>query len=77
MTVTADAEKRVVLPTAQPGDCFDLQVVEQGKLILTRLGPVHSSSTKVTIERRGGFSVGVLDHPVDDDTLAEALRDFP
>ena len=30
MTVITDNEKRVVLPQAQPGECFDVQVCANG-----------------------------------------------
>jgi hypothetical protein len=34
---TADAKKRVVLPTAKPGDVFDIQAQGEGRLLLVRL----------------------------------------
>ncbi len=33
----ADAKKRVVLPTAKPGDVFDIQAQGEGRLLLVRL----------------------------------------
>ena len=36
-TSTADAKKRVVLPTASPGDVFDIQSQGEGRLLLVRL----------------------------------------
>lgn len=33
----ADAKKRVVLPTAKPGDVFDIQEQGEGRLLLVRL----------------------------------------
>ena len=39
MTVTADAKKRVVLPPAKPGDRFDVQLSDDGRLVLTPLIP--------------------------------------
>jgi hypothetical protein len=32
-----DAKKRVVLPTAKPGDVFDIQEQGEGRLLLVRL----------------------------------------
>jgi len=37
MTVTTDEKKRVVIPSARPGDRFDVQVTSEGKVVLTRL----------------------------------------
>jgi hypothetical protein len=37
MTTTADSKKRVVLPTARPGDVFDVQRQGEGLFVLVRL----------------------------------------
>ena len=37
MTTTADSKKRVVLPTASPGDVFDVQRFGDGQFMLVRL----------------------------------------
>ena len=37
MTTTADSKKRVVLPTARPGDVFDVQRFGEGQFMLVRL----------------------------------------
>lgn len=37
MTTTADAKKRIVLPTAKPGDVFDIQRFGESQFILVRL----------------------------------------
>jgi hypothetical protein len=36
-TSTADAKRRVILPTARPGDVFDIQSQGEGRLLLVRL----------------------------------------
>jgi hypothetical protein len=78
MTVIADKEKRVPLPAANPGDRFDLQVTGEGKYLLTRLDSrATDSPAKVKVEMRQGFSVGVLDRPIDEAALRDALSDFP
>jgi len=48
-----------------------------GKFILTLLQPDLPQPANVSIEKRGGFSVGVLDHPIDEQALADALNEFP
>jgi hypothetical protein len=78
MTVVADDKKRVTLRVAKPGERFDVQVVGDGKLVLTRLEPVpEPPPAKVRIERRGLFSVGVLARPVNEQAIKEVLNEFP
>ena len=78
MTVVADNKKRVTLRLAKPGERFDIQVVGDGRFILTRLEPVpEPSQAKVRIERRGQYSVGVLDRPIDEQAIKRALSEFP
>jgi hypothetical protein len=76
MTVIADNKKRVTLPT-KPGERFDLQVHGQDKFILTRLAPIKVRPAKVRIQKKDGFTVGKLDHPIDEAALKEALAEFP
>jgi len=67
MTVVADKKKRVTLRVAKPGERFDVQIVGDGKFILTRLEPVgESRPARVRIVRRGQYSVGVLDRPINE-----------
>jgi len=78
MTVVTDNKKRVTLRLASPGDRFDVQVVSDGNYILTKLEPVQlMGNTKVRIEKRGPYHVGVLDHPINEEALKEALAEFP
>jgi hypothetical protein len=75
--VTAYAQNSVVLPATQPGDTFEVQVAADGKLVLTRLDALESPASRVTVENRDGFSVGVLDRPINERALTEALNNFP
>jgi len=78
MTVIADDRRRVALRLAKPGDRFDVQVSGDGKFVLTKLEPVQQSfPAKVRIEKRGQYHVGILDRPIDEKALREALADFP
>ena len=77
MTVIADDNKCVPLPSAQPGDHFDLQLIGANKIVLTRLKSNPEPPTSVRIEKRGPFSVGVLNRPIEKPALADALSDFP
>jgi phage FluMu protein gp41 len=78
MTVVADNKKRVTIRHAKPGDRFDVQTAGEGKLVLTKLEPVSQSRpAKVRIEKRCGYSVGVLDRPINEDAIKETLSEFP
>ncbi len=77
MRVIADSKKRVVLPIAKPGDRFDLRVVADGTVVLAKIERTPSRPAQVKVEKRSGFSVGVLDHPIDEEALKEALAEFP
>ena len=76
MTVIADEKKRVVLPSARPGDQFEVR--ESGEtFVLRRLDPARARPSKVKVEMRGGFSMGVLDRLIDEEALKGALAEFP
>src|SRR5437879_7971985 len=42
VTVTADSKKRVVIPTAKPGDCFEIRPSVEGSILLTRMEPAEA-----------------------------------
>ena len=74
MTVVADNKKRVTIRLAKPGERFDVQTAGDGKFILTRLEPVHElRPAKVRIEKRGKYSVGLVDRPINEQAITEAL----
>ena len=78
MTVVADSKKRVTLRLANPGDRFDVQISPEGQFILTKLEPVRETPpAKVRIEKRGRYHVEVLDRPINQAVLKEALGEFP
>lgn len=78
MTVVADHKKRVTIRLAKPGDRFDVQVAGDGRFVLTKLEPVREPRpAKVRIEKRGAYSVGVLDRPISEEAVKEALSQFP
>jgi hypothetical protein len=76
MTVIADNKKRVTLPT-KPGERFDLQALGEDKFILTRLALVQTHPARVKIQKKDGFTVGRLDHAINEAALQEALAEFP
>ena len=76
MTVITDSEKRVVLPQAQPGECFDVQACANG-FVLRKLESVSPGPAKVGFVKRDGFTVAMADQPIDEEALREALANFP
>ena len=77
MRVTADEGRRVVLPSVEPGDNFELQTPADGTFILIRLESASARPAGVKLEKRGAFTVGVLDVPIDEQALKAALAEFP
>ena len=77
MAVTADSKRRVLLQSISPGDRFDVHMDENGRLILTRLEPVDTTQPGMEIRKVDGYSVGVLNTPIDKQALDEALAEFP
>jgi|GEM_PF-2009984 len=78
MIVVTDSKKRVTLRLAKPGDRFDVKVAGDGTFILTKLDASRVNGlVKVRIEKRGKYHVGVLDHPVNEKALQDALAEFP
>ena len=73
MTVTADAKKRVVVPSAEPGDRFDVRLSE-GKVVLTRLEPAKPS---VRYSHRDGLLLARTDQPITWEQTRQALDEFP
>ena len=76
MTVRADSRKRVVLP-CNPGDTFDVRKAGSGTIVLRLMEPAQERPAKVRIEKRGGFSVGVTDAPINEAAIKELLDEFP
>ena len=77
MTAIADSKHRVTLRQAKPGERFDVKILEEGKYVLTRLEPARPRPSRVRFVKRNGYTVGVLDHPIDPEALKQALADFP
>ena len=74
MTVVADDQNRVTLPSAHPGDRFELVVHAEGKIELTPLNSGEAVCVaEATIEQRDGFSVGVLNQPINEQAIAEFI----
>ena len=72
----ADSEKRVILPQAQPGECFDVQVCANG-FVLRKVDSVSPPTARVSFIKREGFTVAMADQAMDEEALRDALANFP
>jgi hypothetical protein len=77
MTVTADSKQRVMLPSARPGDLFQVQDAGEGRFLLTKMAPVEDRPPGGRLEKRGQYTVLVGGKSVSDEVLEAALADFP
>ena len=78
MTIIADSKKRFTIRMAKTGERYDVQVDGDGRFVLTRLEPIQVAPTSIVkIVKRGKYSVGVLNRPINERALKEALSDFP
>ena len=77
MTAIADSKHRVTLRQARPGDRFDVEILEEGKYVLTRLEPTKPQPSRVRLEKRNGYTVGVSDQPVSEQAIRDAVNEFP
>jgi hypothetical protein len=63
---------------AKTGERYDVQVDGDGRFVLTRLEPIQVAPTSIVkIVKRDKYSVGVLNRPINERALKEALSDFP
>jgi hypothetical protein len=76
-TLAVDKYQRIRLPDAKGGQKFAYSNNGDGTLTLTLVKPVESAPAKVRFVKRGRFTVGILNRPIDPDALREALADFP
>ena len=76
-TVTIDEKRRASLgPSFSPGDSF-VREINGDKVTFTRVEPVRTPAAKVRMARAGGYTVGILDRPIDPRVIAQALEEFP
>jgi hypothetical protein len=76
-TLKADNRSRVKLPQVKPGQVFCLECPRDGQFVLTRVRKEDAAPNKVRFEKRGGFTVGVPERPVDPELLKQELAEFP
>jgi len=66
-----------MLSSAKPGDQFDVQMPSAGTFVLTLTPVSQVPRGEVRLVKQGGYTVGVLDRPIDPAALADALAEFP
>ncbi len=76
MTVTTDEKKRVVIPSARPGDRFDIQVTPEGKVVLTRL-ELADKPDHVGLVKKHGYTVARGTRPITAEQVRKAIDEFP
>lgn len=77
ITTKTDNRKRAVIPVAKPGQAYDVRENADGTITLTPLAPKRRTPRILRLEKRGEYTVGVLDMPIDAEALKEAIEDFP
>jgi hypothetical protein len=77
MTAIADSKHRVTLRQARSGDRFGVEILAEGKYVLTRLEPAKPQPSRVRFEKRNGYTVGISDQPVSEQAIRDALDEFP
>jgi phage FluMu protein gp41 len=77
MAAIADSKHRVTLRQARPGDRFDVEILAEGKYVLTRLEPAKPRPSRVRFEKRNGYTVGISDQRVSEQAIRDALDEFP
>jgi phage FluMu protein gp41 len=75
MTVVADAKKRVTLRTAKAGDTFDVEVTNEGKVILTKLVP--AATKPIRLVKRHGYSVAIGPARITQEQVRKLMDEFP
>jgi hypothetical protein len=71
MTVKADEKKRVVIPTAKPGDVFKVEL-SGGKILLTKLVPAESQLVRA--RRVKGIVMGSEDVEINSKEIVDAIQ---
>ena len=76
MIATTDEKKRVMIPSAEPGERFDIQLTPEGKVILTRLDAIEKQET-VRLVKKHGYTVAQGTRPITQEQVRRALDEFP
>ena len=77
VTTKADSRRRVVVPWRNPDRTVQDKPDGSIKLTLLKAPEPVDRPAKVTFVKEGRFTVGVLDRPINEEALKEALAEFP
>ena len=75
MTTTADSKKRIVLPTARPGDVFDVQRQGEGQFVIVRLARPEPRARLTKAQCLRAISAAPLHPTMDWETLKGLTRE--
>lgn len=77
-TLTVDDYNRVRLPDVKPRQVIAHEKEAGGRIILTPVEPVAPKAAKVRFEKRGGYTVGVIEGVEFNETaLKQEISEFP
>jgi len=71
MTVKTDEKRRVVLPSAKPGDVFNVEL-SGGKILLTKLVPAQSKLVRA--RKVKGIVMGSADVEIHPAEIVDSIR---
>ena len=77
MTVIADKKKRVVLPTAKPGDRFEVQVIGAEEVRLTLMNPAPKAEKARLVRGPNGYLLAVGSRNITQEEVRAAMDEFP
>lgn len=72
MTVKTDDKKRIVLPTAKPGDVFKVELSPGGSILLTKLAPAQSKLVRA--RKVNGIVMGSAEVELDPESIVASIR---
>ena len=75
MTTTADSKKRIVLPTARPGDVFDVQRQDERHFLIVRLARPEPKARLTRVQCLRAIGAAPLQPKMDWETLKGLTRE--
>ncbi len=77
VTVIADNKKRVVLPSAKPGDCFQVDLIGDQEVRLTLLKPAPKADKARLVRGPKGYLLAVGSRTITQEEVRAAMDEFP
>jgi len=79
-TATVDEKHRIKIPELKPGQVVAYDRGKNGTITLTKVKPAkkdENGPAKVRFEKRGRYTVGVTDRPINMEVVHQLLKEFP